>query len=565
MLLAAGTAVFKPGVQGTLAATLKDSNASVGWAIFYQMVNVGGGVGPILAGVLRIMDWQYVFLSCAVIVSINFLWLPFYKDPSQDAGGVSHTDQAATFASLSKSVSRPLAFLWLVLWGVGALIADAVYLGEIINSGDFNNWYLAGGTSLFALTFVVFLALKERLDAGRTDALSVLIVSVIGLFQPRVFWFCISFSGFWVMFNQVFDLLPNVIDDWMDTSGIITTLGTAFSTPIAPSVLAAFLALVYAVVVAAAVLIAMRPDHRPAKEVPAPPYHVVALSLIAAWVYPALLGAPTQLMMAAAIATALGVLSTALVAVTRAPANAIASCGAAITALSGFFWMRTYFMGQSSALIEMADEGAQVPPEWMINLNALLIVFTMVFFGYLTSYVRPLTSIILGMIIATAGSIIAGTAVVGWICLAGVAVFSVGEMLSSPKKMEYLATLSKKGQEGLFMGYANVPGAIGWITGSIIAGSAYEEHGDKVNLAKKYLRDELNVPQDTIDNLQKTEVVPLLSDKLDMTAMQVQSLLFDFYSPEFIWLQIGAIGAVSIVGMVLYDRTLRFLDSRKAA
>ena len=55
----------------------------------------------------------------------------------------------------------------------------------------------------------------------------------------------------------------------------------------------------------------------------------------------------------------------------------------------------------------------------------------------------------------------------GIICVAGIAVFSIGEMLSSPKKMEYLASLSPKGQEALFMGYANIPVAIGWIAGSM--------------------------------------------------------------------------------------------------
>ena len=74
VLLAAGTAIFKPGVQGTLAATLKDSNASVGWGLFYQLVNVGGFLGPVIAGMLRILAWKYVFIACAGIVAINFLW-----------------------------------------------------------------------------------------------------------------------------------------------------------------------------------------------------------------------------------------------------------------------------------------------------------------------------------------------------------------------------------------------------------------------------------------------------------------------------------------------------------
>ena len=41
-----------------------------------------------------------------------------------------------------------------------------------------------------------------------------------------------------------------------------------------------------------------------------------------------------------------------------------------------------------------------------------------------------------------------------------------------------------KGQEGLYMGYVNVPVAIGWMAGSAIAGDKYELMGDKINLAK---------------------------------------------------------------------------------
>ncbi|MCK5690530.1 MFS transporter, partial [Myxococcota bacterium] len=52
LFVAAGTAVFKPGLQGTLAATLKKSEASVGWGVFYQIVNLGGFLGPVIAGML---------------------------------------------------------------------------------------------------------------------------------------------------------------------------------------------------------------------------------------------------------------------------------------------------------------------------------------------------------------------------------------------------------------------------------------------------------------------------------------------------------------------------------
>ncbi|MEM7235494.1 MAG: hypothetical protein AAF517_25195 [Planctomycetota bacterium] len=64
MLLALGTAVFKPGVQGLIAVRLPDKSSSLGWGLFYQVVNIGGFLGPLVAGYLRVLAWEHVFLTC---------------------------------------------------------------------------------------------------------------------------------------------------------------------------------------------------------------------------------------------------------------------------------------------------------------------------------------------------------------------------------------------------------------------------------------------------------------------------------------------------------------------
>lgn len=80
IVLATGTAIFKPGIQGTLVKSTTRHNSSVAWGIFYQTVNIGGFLGPLVAGLLRKMDWAYVFYACAGIISINFLLLLTYKE-----------------------------------------------------------------------------------------------------------------------------------------------------------------------------------------------------------------------------------------------------------------------------------------------------------------------------------------------------------------------------------------------------------------------------------------------------------------------------------------------------
>lgn len=550
MLLAAGTAIFKPGVQGTLAATLDRRNASVGWAIFYQLVNVGGFLGPVLAGVLRLMDWQYVFYACAGIVAINFLWLPFYDDPTH--GEEANEDPGAAWGALSRALTPRLAQIWTALWWLAALVSGGLWLGGVLGG-----WGLPLACGFFAACFTVYSAQKASFDAGRVDPFAVLVVSVAGLFQHRVLFFCLVFSGFWLMFNQVFDLLPNVIDDWVDSSDVMHTVGLVMSASVGALGLAGLLSAVIGGVCAAIVLLALRPDRRPITEVGGPAYGVVAMALLLAWIFPA------QLLGVAAAAPALAVVLAAGALYTRISARLVAGGTALVGAIGSFLWLRGEVSAGAADVVAMAEAGGQVNPEWMINLNPGLIVFTMVFFGWLTSFVRPLTAIIAGMAVATAGSLLAGTATFGWICIAGIGIFSVGEMLSSPKKMEYLATLAPKGSEGLFMGYANIPVAIGWIAGSIFAGSRYEQHGDKVNLARRHLVDVVGRPASEVEALSKTEVLPTLADHLGLQLPEVQRLLFATYRPDAIWLDIAIMGAVSIAGMVIYDRVLARIDARR--
>lgn len=83
ILLALGTGIFKPGIQGTLVKSTPPDNASMAWGIFYQMVNIGGWIGPLVAAQLRVLDWQNVFYACAAIISINFILLLLYKEPGK--------------------------------------------------------------------------------------------------------------------------------------------------------------------------------------------------------------------------------------------------------------------------------------------------------------------------------------------------------------------------------------------------------------------------------------------------------------------------------------------------
>ncbi len=85
VVLAFGTGIFKPGIQATIVRATDRRNSSMAWGVFYQTVNVGGFLGPLLAAQLRQLEWAYVFYACAAIISLNFLLLLTYKEQDKEA------------------------------------------------------------------------------------------------------------------------------------------------------------------------------------------------------------------------------------------------------------------------------------------------------------------------------------------------------------------------------------------------------------------------------------------------------------------------------------------------
>jgi dipeptide/tripeptide permease len=363
MFLAFGTAIFKPGVQGLIANQMPKGAASLGWGMFYQMVNIGGFIGPLIAGYLRILKWEYVFLVCAAGIALNFLPLLFFKEPA-----------------------------------------------------------------------------KPGQDEGKSTA-QMLYDAMRGLLEPRLFFFTISFAGFWLMFYQLFDILPNFINDWIDSR-------------------------------------------------------------------------------------------------------------AAAQALEGFF---------GAGNIPLTTSG-NLTQEWIINFNALLISFMAFAMGYLTGKMKSLHAIILGIGVSAFGIYALGMDMSGYWILGAIAVFSMGEMAASPTKMRYLAGIAPPGKEGQYMGYVNFTVGIGWSVGSIVAGHLYQEGGDKVVLARRYLVEHLGQAKEAVANISKNDLLPFFEKTAGMDEWGTRQLLWDTYEPYSMWLIFTWIGVASMVAIICYNIAITGAD-----
>jgi len=83
MLPALGIALVKPSVVGTTARASKENVRSIGYSIYYTVVNIGGALGPFLAGwVHQRMPVEKVFGMAALSVFVMFFAvLLFFKEP----------------------------------------------------------------------------------------------------------------------------------------------------------------------------------------------------------------------------------------------------------------------------------------------------------------------------------------------------------------------------------------------------------------------------------------------------------------------------------------------------
>jgi len=85
LYVAVGAALFKPVISATVAKTTNNKTSSLGFGIFYMMVNVGAFIAPLVSSNLRSNSWYLVFVMSASVIVVNFiLVLFFYKEPERE-------------------------------------------------------------------------------------------------------------------------------------------------------------------------------------------------------------------------------------------------------------------------------------------------------------------------------------------------------------------------------------------------------------------------------------------------------------------------------------------------
>ena len=133
-------------------------------------------------------------------------------------------------------------------------------------------------------------------------------------------------------------------------------------------------------------------------------------------------------------------------------------------------------------------------------------------------------------------------------------VLAFGEMTSSPRIQEYIGRIAPKDKVALYMGYSFLPLAGGNLLGGLLSGNLYGSLSDKYAFLKDYL---VNNGHDSMERIITMDDAVLFSEsceKLNMTAGELNQVLYTTYEPGTIWLVFAGIGLMTGVLLFVYNR-----------
>jgi len=371
LVLAFGTGIFKPGIQATIVKSTNRQNSSMAWGVFYQTVNIGGFLGPLVAAQLRQLEWAYVFYACAAIISLNFLLLMTYKEQDKEAR-LEH---------------------------------------------------------------------RRKVQTGEIQEESLWLDSLRELGRPIMIWYMVLFSGFWFMLMAFWDVGPLFIRDWVDTSVMVRHMFGEDGT-------------------------------------------------------------------------------------------------------TNRFWI--FFFG-------MTQDGKSILPEGLINLNAMLIMFVCFIVAGWSALMKATNSMALGTFLAAAALLLFAGFNYVWIIVSAIVCFSFGEMLSSPKSLEYIGNIAPPQKKAMYLGFSQLPLGIGWVVEGYFGQVLYAEFGSKETIARQSLMD---------GGMAQTEVnaVPVgeaFQKLIEVTGQSAETLTAQLYAANNVgggWYIMATVGIISAAGMYVYGR-----------
>lgn len=153
-------------------------------------------------------------------------------------------------------------------------------------------------------------------------------------------------------------------------------------------------------------------------------------------------------------------------------------------------------------------------PNWKFDaehvtvINAFTIIALQLIVSNIVKHTKALPTMIVGISLGTIGMAILAISTYAWVFMAGIIIFSIGEMTAHPKFISYIGLIAPEDKKALYLGYSFLYGVIGSGIGGILGANLYVHFVDKLK------------------------------------------------APSTLWLIFSCIGVATIIGLILYNKYL---------
>ncbi len=155
--------------------------------------------------------------------------------------------------------------------------------------------------------------------------------------------------------------------------------------------------------------------------------------------------------------------------------------------------------------------------EGVTYINAGTIILLQLFISRIVKKTKALPTMVVGICLGTAGMAILAISTGIWVFLAGIVLFSIGEMTAHPKFIAYVGQTAPRSRVAMYMGYLFLYGVIGSSVGGVVGAQLYVKVVDEMN------------------------------------------------QPQTLWLIFAGFGVATVIGLLLYNRFLADKDDAPAA
>lgn len=444
MLIALGAGIFKPVVTATISRTTDETNRGLGFGIFYMMVNVGGFLGPVLAPIIqKHYGWEWVFTFACIWISVNFIpALFFYKEPEIHA-------KNKPLKQVFQEMQQVLGNFRLALLVVPLLILLVAFYAGFIGSE-----FTSVAAAVLVVSAVVWDLLVANKNAKQNANQGVETNSPVNtlpwyfqkmqLGNKAFMAYLLIMTGFWTVYLQIFVTLPVYIRDFVDSSDLVSLLHSV--SPWLHEVLTSV-----NIETLTSEIMRLATQYRDID---------IGQSQAAIQDITRTLAALDIRLPAEEIKQTFGILGQALQSSGDSAKQVLSADGAGQWAQQ---WSQQY---------------RQMNPATILSIDFLMIIIFQIMISNFIGRFKALPALILGTAILSFSMLMQGFAhgiiFGGLLVSCAVVVFAVGEMISSPKSQEYVASFAPKDKAAMFMGYYFVSMALGNLFAGLLSGWLYD-------------------------------------------------------------------------------------------